>query len=92
MHNLAQNDNRPTAQKAATTHGSSDSTNPKAALLSALRQTVSKLEARPDAYALPEVENKEERQEVTSERPDFPAGWAHEIWADRPDDFTPAMA
>lgn len=89
MHNLAQNDNLPNAQKAAKTHGSD---NQKAALLQTLRQTVSKLEARSDAYALPEAEKKEEYQEVTTERPEFPAGWAHEIWAERPDDFTPAMA
>ncbi|WP_417450039.1 ImuA family protein [Kordiimonas sp.] len=69
---------------------------PKNALLDKLRQTVSQLEARPDAYTLPD-EGKDEEKAATQTmqapaRPEFPNGWAHEIWAQKPDDFTPAMA
>lgn len=81
MQPAAENDNRPAMENAPASAGGT-----KAAILQQLRQTVSELEARHDAYML------EERQETVPVASVFPAGCPHEVWARTPDTMTTATA
>ncbi len=83
MRHAAENDNRPTRGNAPAPMQADDK---KAAILQQLRQTVNKLEARPDAY------NLEDKKATTPLTSAFPAGCPHEVWAQTPDTMTPATA
>ncbi|WP_417461620.1 ImuA family protein [Kordiimonas sp.] len=81
MQHAAENDNRPASESPHKPVGGT-----KADILHELRQTVSKLEARPDAH------NLEEKQEAMPLASVFPTGCPHEVWANTPDTMTSATA
>ena len=81
MQHAAENDNRPASESPHKPVGGA-----KADILHELRQTVSKLEARPDAH------NLEDKQGAVPLASVFPAGCPHEVWASTPDTMTPATA